>query len=96
MATFEKRLPRRAVAWLATVGAAALLHELCGRYVAGHDLIVTLMSGRDSGVVPAAAGLVAARMFLVFLAPGWALHIAVRALLERRLARPTEAPSGPG
>lgn len=82
-----KPLPRRAVAWMVCVGIALFLHTICGRFLAGRDIFASLLGARDPGPAFCAALLVPARLFVYLLAPGWALHIAVRALLERRARR---------
>jgi hypothetical protein len=79
-----KLLPRRAVAWLVVMGAAAIAHTVCGRLVAGGDIIADALSGRGGRLLLALI-LVLLRLFLYLLAPGWALYIALRGALEHRL-----------
>jgi hypothetical protein len=78
------RLPRRALVWLVLVALAAALHAALGRVVGDHDLVAIAVSRRDLWVLGAAALLLLARGFLYLLAPGWALYILVRPLIERR------------
>jgi hypothetical protein len=81
-------LPRRALAWLVLVVLAATLHAVLGRVVGDRDLVAVAVSRRDLWVVVAAAALLLTRVFLYLLAPGWALYLAARTALERRLAPP--------
>lgn len=76
-------LPRRAVAWAVCVGVALIVHTACGRFLASRDIFASLLGARDPGPAFCAALLVPARLFLYLLAPGWALYIAVRTVIER-------------
>jgi len=69
-------------AWLpagATV-AAGIVHAIAGSHLAAVDPIAALLGGPDAGVVVAAAGVAAARLFLLFVAPGWAAHVVVKSV----------------
>lgn len=80
-----KRARRSAVRWLITVAIAALLHFASGRALAGRDIVASLLVGREPSALLLAAVLLMSRLFLYLLAPGWALHIAVRTWLEKRI-----------
>lgn len=86
------RWPPGTTTWLVFTLLAALAHAFCGRVAAGHDLVAAVLVHRDVLVILAAAALVIARMFLFFLAPGWALHIAVKAWLLHRASRSAADP----
>ncbi len=73
--------------WLVFTILAALVHAFCGRLVAGHDIVAAALVHHDIPLVLAALALVVARLFLFFLAPGWALHIAAKAYLLHRAQR---------
>lgn len=74
---------RAAATWLAFVGLTALGHESAAAYLARRD-VVALLIGHDVAVVAAAGLLAIARGLLFFVAPAWALHLALRAALHRR------------
>jgi hypothetical protein len=74
---------RRARMFAIAVASAAIVHAIAGRHLGAVDPIGSLLGRGDAGVVIAAIGVAGARLFLFFVAPGWALHIAVRALLRR-------------
>jgi hypothetical protein len=78
-----KRVPRGAIAWLVVVVAAFALHTIGGRVLAGEDVVAAVLVGRGATALLAAFVLVSSRLFLYLLAPAWALHVAVRAFLER-------------
>lgn len=86
------RWPPGTTAWLFSTVLAALVHAFCGRVAAGHDLVAAVLVHRDVLVILAAAALVIARMFLFFLAPGWALHLVVKAWLLHRASRSAPDP----
>jgi hypothetical protein len=90
-----KRVPRRAIAWAVAVAAALVLSSLCGRLLAERDIVSAVLSAREPQLVLAALALVLCRLFLYLLAPGWALYIALRTLLERRAGRVTAPGSSP-
>jgi hypothetical protein len=79
-----KRVPRRAIAWLIVVAAFAALHTASGQALASRDIVASVLVGRDPMTLLGAAVLLMSRLFLYLLAPGWAIHIAVRTWLERR------------
>jgi hypothetical protein len=62
------------------IAAAAVVHAIAGRHLAAVDPIGRLVAGRDVGVVTAAIAMAVARLFLFFVAPGWAAHVVGRAL----------------
>lgn len=81
-----KAIPRRAILWLLAVAAAGVAHAITGRMLAEHDLVAAVIRV-DLRVVLAAAALMISRLFLYLLAPGWALYIATRTLIERLTPR---------
>jgi hypothetical protein len=60
--------------------AAAVLHAIASRQLASVDPIGRLLEHGDAGVVTAAIGVALARLFLFFVAPGWAAYAVVRAV----------------
>ena len=62
------------------IAAAAVVHAFAGHYLATVDLIGRLVAGRDAGVVNAAIATAVTRLFLFFVAPGWAAYVVGRAL----------------
>ncbi len=70
-------MKRRALFLAAAVTAAGILHTVGGRALAAADPIAALLEHRGAGGVAAAIGLAFARLFLLFVAPGWAAHLAV-------------------
>jgi hypothetical protein len=80
-----RRARRSAVSWLIAVAIAALLHFSSGRALADRDIVASLLVGREPSALLLAVVLLLSRLFLYLLAPGWALHIAVRTWLEKRL-----------
>jgi hypothetical protein len=78
---------KRALRCTATVALALIVHALAGRALAGRDVLHALLQGDRWGTAALLAALVAARAFLYFLAPGWALHIAATAAIQRWQAR---------
>jgi hypothetical protein len=65
------------------VAAALVVHAIAGHHLAAGDPIGRLVARGDAGVVSAAIGVAIARLFLLFVAPGWAAHVVVRALARR-------------
>jgi hypothetical protein len=74
---------RRVRALAIAVAAAAIVHAIASRHLGAVDPIGRLVEHADAGVVIAAVAVAVARVFLFFVAPGWALHVGVRALLRR-------------
>jgi hypothetical protein len=74
--------PARLVAGAAL--AAGVLHAAAGNALAARDPIAALLGPSDGlaavVVVVAAAGVAVARLFLYFVAPAWAAHVAITAL----------------
>jgi len=68
---------RRALFLAAAVTVAGMLHAVGGRTLASGDPIAALLEHRGAGVVAAAICLAFARIFLLFIAPGWAAHLAL-------------------
>lgn len=79
---------RRVRALAIAVAAAAIVHAIAGRHLGAVDPIARMVEHRDAGVVIAAIWVAVARLFLFFVAPGWALHMALRALLRRAAYSP--------
>jgi hypothetical protein len=81
---------RRAIVWAASVAVAGATQVLCARFLAGRDIVAALLGGDLAQVGLAVAALLAARLFLFLLAPGWALYvlatIAVEGYVRRRAA----------
>jgi hypothetical protein len=75
-----KQVPRSAVVWLVVVTAAGVVHAITGRVLGSRDLVAAVLMGRDPYLLLGALALLLSRLFLYLLAPGWALHIAVRSL----------------
>jgi hypothetical protein len=63
----------------AAIGAA-VLHGIAAHHLAGLDPIAAMLTRPDPGVVAAAVGVAAARLFLYLVAPAWATHLAVTSL----------------
>ncbi|HXU00175.1 MAG TPA: hypothetical protein VN903_04250 [Polyangia bacterium] len=75
---------KRHAAWLAgAVAVAALVHTIAGHALAAVDPIAALLERRGAGVVAAAIGVAGSRLFLLFVAPGWALHVVVASAVRR-------------
>ena len=74
---------RRARALAIAGAAAAIVHAIAARRLGAVDPIGRLVEHRDAGVVVAAIGVALARLFLLFVAPGWALHATLGALRRR-------------
>jgi len=70
-------------AWLPAGAAltAGVVHAIAGSHLAAVDPIAALLGGPDAGVVVAAACVGAARLFLLFLAPGWAAHAVTKSIV---------------
>jgi len=70
-------MKRRALFLAAAVTVAGILHAVSGRALAAADPIAALLEHRGAGVVAAAICVGFARLFLLFVAPGWAAHLAL-------------------
>jgi hypothetical protein len=64
--------------------AAGAVHAVAGSYLAALDPIAALLGGRGAGEVFAAIALAAARLFLIFVAPGWTLYVVAKAIARAR------------
>lgn len=62
------------------VAAAAVIHAIAGHHLAAVDPIARLVAGRRADIAVAAIWTALARLFLFFVAPGWAVTIVGRAL----------------
>jgi hypothetical protein len=71
---------------VAAIVAALAVHGLAGRWLAGRDVVLALIAGERGWAVAAIAALLAARLFLFLLAPGWALYVLVT-MAEARYRR---------
>lgn len=78
-----KRIPSGVKPWLLCTSVALGLHMLLSYVLFPVDLI-TALHQRAQGSLAAVAFLVAARTFLYFIAPGWAIYLMARSLLEHR------------
>lgn len=74
---------RRVRALAIAVGVAAVVHTIAGRHLAAVDPIGRLLARGDAGVVVAAIAVAVARLFLLFVVPGWSAHVVMRALARR-------------
>ena len=81
-------------AWAPAVAAlaAGTAHAVAGSYLAAVDPIDALLGGRGAGVVVAAAAVTIARLFLVFVAPGWTLYAVARATVRAVQGPPRVGP----
>jgi hypothetical protein len=73
-------MKRRAAMLAAAVIAAGILHAIAGHHLAAHDPISALLGHAGGGVAVAATGLTIARLFLYFVAPGWAACFVTKCL----------------
>ena len=64
--------------------AAGAIHAAAGGYLAALDPIDALMGRHGAGVVFAAVGVAVARLFLIFVAPGWTVYTVARAIARAR------------
>ena len=62
------------------IAAAAVVHAIATHRLAAVDPIARLFAGGDAGVLIAAIATAVARLFLFFVAPGWAAHVVGREL----------------
>ena len=69
-------------AWLPAGAAlaAGIVHAIAGSHLAAVDPIAALLGRADAGVIVAAVCVAAARLFLLFVAPGWAAHMVVKGI----------------
>jgi hypothetical protein len=72
-------MTRGAWACAGSIAAAGVLHAIAGRLLAGADPFAALLGGHAAAVGTAAICLAAARLFLFFLAPGWAAYLIAKA-----------------
>ena len=73
-------------AWAPAVAAlaAGAVHAAAGSYLAAVDPTAALLGGRGDGAVFAAIAVAAARLFLIFVAPGWTLYVVAKAIARAR------------
>ena len=71
---------RGARALIAAVVAAGVVHAIAGSALTAVDPIAALLEHRGAGVIAAAVGLTAARLFLIFVAPACAAHLLAQAI----------------
>jgi len=62
------------------VAAAAVIQGIAGHHLAAVDPIAQLVAGRRADVAIAVIWTALARLFLLFVAPGWAVYVIGRAL----------------
>jgi len=60
--------------------AAGILHAVAGGHLAALDPVAALRGSGGAGVVVAAVGLIAARLFLYFVVPAWAALFVMTAI----------------
>ena len=63
------------------IACAAGMHVVFSRVLAGEDPIAAFVGHPGARVVAASAALVLSRLFLLFLAPGWVVHLLVTSLV---------------
>lgn len=80
-----KKLPRGAKTWLICTGIGLAIHTITHFILFPVDLILALQ-GRSQGPLAALTFLIFARVFLYFIAPGWGLYVALRSVLEWKMA----------
>jgi hypothetical protein len=78
---------RRAVLCAATIVASLVVHTVAGRWLAGRDVVLAVLASERGWAIAAIAALLAARLFLFLLAPGWALYVLITVALARAGAR---------
>jgi len=73
-------------AWAPAVAAlaAGAVHAAAGSYLAAVDPIAALLGSRGAGAVFAVIALAVARLFLIFVAPGWTVYVVARAIARAR------------
>ena len=64
--------------------AAGAVHAVAGSYLAAIDPIAALLGSHGAGVIVAAVGVAVARLFLIFVAPGWAVYVVGKAIARAR------------
>jgi hypothetical protein len=64
-----------------TIVCAAGMHVVFSRVLAGEDPIAAFVGHPGARIVAASAALVLSRLFLLFLAPGWVMHLLVTSLV---------------
>jgi hypothetical protein len=74
---------RRVCTLAIAIAAAAVVHAIAGHRLAAVDPIGRLVAGGDAAVVIAACATAVTRVFLFFVAPGWAAHVVGGALVRR-------------
>jgi hypothetical protein len=74
---------RRVCTLAIAIAAAAVVHAIAGHRLAAVDPIGRLVAGCDAAVVIAACATAVTRVFLFFVAPGWAAHVVGGALVRR-------------
>jgi hypothetical protein len=84
-----KRLPKNAKTWLVCTTLALLIHTISSYIVFRGDLILAIQE-RAQGPLVAMTFLVAARMFLYFVAPSWAVYLVMRTFVERKFSKPKQ------
>lgn len=75
---------RHALACAVAVAAAAIATVVVGRFAEPRDVLAAALAHFDATELAAAALLLALRLFLVLLAPAWALFVLVLWIGSRR------------
>ena len=96
-----RRALRRLVVSLVVLGGLLFLHEALAASLARGDVLEAVLVDHGIGMIGTTALLLAIRLLLLFVAPGWLLLGVARLGLEwrdRRLGRsaPPEPSGGPG
>ena len=74
------------------VAAALAVHAVAGHLLAGRDVVLSILAGERGPTIALVAALLAARLFLFLLAPGWVLYVLAKLALERRLTARDPSP----
>ena len=71
-------------AWLpaGAAFAAGIVHAIAGSHLAAADPIAALLGRTDASVAAAAVCVATARLFLLFVAPGWAAHVVIKSVVR--------------
>jgi hypothetical protein len=77
---------KRVVIVLAICAAASAAQAGLARYLAQHDVVAALLVERDPSAGALVAVVIALRLFLILLAPGWLLWLVV-SRAERRFRK---------
>lgn len=74
---------KRAILCAVFVGLAAVAHAFAGHLLAGRDVVLSILAGDRGVTLVLVLVLLATRLFLYLLAPGWVLYVVAVHALER-------------